>query len=265
MIELLTNPPTFLIMALIGGLLVAIISAPLGVFMVWQKQSYFGATLAHSALLGVSIGLLLDTNPTYAVILISIIIGFSLFILEQKSQLATDTLLGILAHSSLALGLIVLSLQPDIQIDIMGYLFGDILSIDLFDIGMLLSLMLLVIVFFGIYWNQLLNITLNKELAETDGINTKKIQLGYILLLALLISLAIKIVGILLITSLLIIPAAAAHKLSKTPEQMLKLAFVIGIVSVVGGLLMSISIDTPTGPSIVMCATAIFLATFFKK
>lgn len=264
MIELLTNPPTFLIMALIGGLLVAIISAPLGVFMVWQKQSYFGATLAHTALLGVSIGLLLDTNPTYAVILISIIIGFSLFILEQKSQLATDTLLGILAHSSLALGLIVLSLQPNIQIDIMGYLFGDILNIDLFDIGMLLSLMLLVIVFFGIYWNQLLNITLNKELAETDGINTKKIQLGYILLLALLISLAIKIVGILLITSLLIIPAAAAHKLSKTPEQMLKLAFVIGIISVVGGLLMSISIDTPTGPSIVMCATAIFLATLFK-
>jgi zinc transport system permease protein len=265
LIDLLSNPPTFLIMALIGGLLVATISAPLGVFMVWQKQSYFGATLAHSALLGVGLGLLLDINPTYAVIFVSIAIGFSLFMLEQKSQLATDTLLGILAHSSLALGLIVLSLQPDIQIDLMSYLFGDILSIELFDIGMLLSLMLLVGLFFSIYWNQLLNITLNKELAETDGINTQKVQLGYILLLALLISLAIKIVGILLITSLLIIPAAAAHRLSKTPEQMLNFAFIAGIISVISGLLMSITLDTPTGPSIVICATVIFLTTLFKE
>ena len=265
MIELLANPPTFLILALIGGLVVAVISAPLGVFMVWQRQSYFGATLAHSALLGVGLGLLFNTNPTYAVIFISISIGVFLFILEQKSLLSSDTLLGILAHSSLAFGLIILSLQPDVQVDLMSYLFGDILSVNQLDILMLTALMTLVALFFAIYWNQLLNLTLNKELAETDGINTKKVQLGYILLLSLLISLAIKIVGILLITSLLIIPAAAAHRLSKTPEQMLVAALIIGIVSVTGGLIMSIILDTPTGPSIVICATVIFLTTLLKS
>jgi zinc transport system permease protein len=264
MLDLIYNPPLFLILAIIGGLLVATISAPLGVFMVWQRQSYFGATLAHSALLGVSLGLLLDINPTIGVVFISMIIGVSLYILEQKSLLSADTLLGILAHSSLAFGLVILNLQPNIQVDLMSYLFGDILSIDQFDILLLLTLLLLVFVFFINYWNQLLNLTLNKELAETDGINTKSVQLGYILLLALLISLSIKIVGMLLITSLLIIPAAAAHKLAKTPERMLVYSFIIGILSVISGLILSITLDTPTGPSIVISASIIFLLILLK-
>ncbi len=265
MLDLILNPPMFLTMALIGGLLVATISSPLGVFMVWQKQSYFGATLAHSALLGVSLGLLLDINPTFAVIFISISIGFLLFFLDQKSLLSTDTLLGILAHSSLAFGLIILSLQPNMQVDLMSFLFGDILSINQLDLILLSSLLVIVLLFFAKFWNQLLNLTLNKELAAVDGINTKNIQLGYILLLSLLIALAIKIVGILLITSLLIIPAAAAHRLSKTPEQMLGFALFFGIISVIAGLFASLTLDTPTGPSIVMSATIIFLLTLLKK
>ena len=265
MLDIILSPPSFIIMALVGGLLIATISAPLGVFMVWQRQSYFGATLAHSALLGVGLGFLLDINPTFAVIFISISIGLFLFILEQKSLLSTDTLLGILAHSSLALALIIISLQPNVQVDLMNYLFGDILSIDTLDIVLLVGLLLLTLVFFASYWNQLLNLTLNKELAQTDGINIKKVKLGYILLLSLLISLAIKIVGILLITSLLIIPAASAHRLSKNPEQMLVYTFIIGIISIVGGLLFSLAIDSPTGPSVVICATVIFLLSLIKS
>ena len=265
MFNIILNPPTFLVMALIGGLLIAIIASPLGVFMVWQKQSYFGATLAHSALLEVSLSLLFDLNPTLAIIFVSISIGMILFFLEQKSLLSTDTLLGILAHSSLAFGLIILSFQPSVQVDLMNYLFGDILSINQLDIILLISLLVAVLIYFANYWNQLLNLTLNKELAKIDGINIKNVQLAYILLLALLISLAIKIVGILLITSLLIIPAAAAHKLAKSPEQMLIYSLVIAIISVTGGLLASVMQDTPTGPSIVVCATLIFLASLIKK
>jgi len=265
MIDLLLNPPLFLLMAFAGGLLVAIIAAPLGTFMVWQKQSYFGATLAHSALLGVSLGLLLEFDLTFAIILTSMIIGFLLFTLSNKSTLSSDTLLGILAHSSLALGLVLLSFQPNVQVDMMSYLFGDILSINLSDIYMLLGLFVLVCAFFLLYWKSLLNITLNKELAEVEGINTQAIQLGYILLLSLLIALSIKVVGILLITSLLVIPAAAAHRFSKTPEKMLALTLIIGVLSVAIGLLVSILYDTPTGPSIVIMATTFFILSLFKK
>lgn len=265
MIDLLLNPPLFLLMAFAGGLLVAIIAAPLGTFMVWQKQSYFGATLAHSALLGVSLGLLLEFDLTFTIILTSMIIGFLLFTLSNKSTLSSDTLLGILAHSSLALGLVLLSFQPNIQVDMMSYLFGDILSINLSDIYMLLGLLVLVCAFFLLYWKSLLNITLNKELAEVEGINTQAIQLGYILLLSLLIALSIKVVGILLITSLLVIPAAAAHRFSKTPEKMLALTLIIGVLSVAIGLLVSILYDTPTGPSIVIMATTFFILSLFKK
>ena len=265
MIDLLLNPPLFLLMAFAGGLLVAIIAAPLGTFMVWQKQSYFGATLAHSALLGVSLGLLLEFDLTFAIILTSMIIGFLLFTLSNKSTLSSDTLLGILAHSSLALGLVLLSFQPNVQVDMMSYLFGDILSINLSDIYMLLGLFVLVCAFFLLYWKSLLNIILNKELAEVEGINTQAIQLGYILLLSLLIALSIKVVGILLITSLLVIPAAAAHRFSKTPEKMLALTLIIGVLSVAIGLLVSILYDTPTGPSIVIMATTFFILSLFKK
>lgn len=265
MIDLLLNPPLFLLMAFAGGLLVAIIAAPLGTFMVWQKQSYFGATLAHSALLGVSLGLLLEFDLTFTIILTSMIIGFLLFTLSNKSTLSSDTLLGILAHSSLALGLVLLSFQPNVQVDMMSYLFGDILSINLSDIYMLLGLLVLVCAFFLLYWKSLLNITLNKELAEVEGINTQAIQLGYILLLSLLIALSIKVVGILLITSLLVIPAAAAHRFSKTPEKMLALTLIIGVLSVAIGLLVSILYDTPTGPSIVIMATTFFILSLFKK
>ncbi len=265
MIDLVLNPPNFLIMALIGGLLVALISAPLGTFMVWQKQSYFGATLAHSALLGVSLGMIMQIDLTLSILVTSVIIGVALFYLAQKSSLSSDTLLGILAHSSLALGLVLLSFQPNIQLDLMRYLFGDILSINLDDIQLLSALLVLTLLFFAKYWQSLLNITLNIELAAVEGIATKSIQLSYILLLALLIALAIKVVGILLITSLLIVPAAAAHRLSNTPEQMLGFTLVGGLISVILGLATSIGFDTPAGPSIVMVATALFLLSLLKK
>lgn len=265
MTELILNPPSFLIYALLGGILVAMISAPLGVFMVWQRQSYFSATLAHSALLGISFGLLMRLDLTLSVVLTSVAIAFAIFSLSEKTRLSSDTLLGLLAHSTLALGLVLLSFQNDIQIDVMSYLFGDILSINQLDISLMLLLAVLVVVFFRYQWHNLLNITLNSELAQVEGIAYKKIQLSYTLLLALLIALAIKVVGILLITSLLIIPAATAHKFSKSPEQMLALSFIFGILSVIFGLLGSLTWDTPAGPSIVLTATLLFAASLLKK
>lgn len=264
MFELLLNPPSFLLYALAGGLLLSLIAAPLGVFMVWQKQSYFGATLAHSALLGVSFGLLMELNLTLAVILSSFLIAISIHFMEEKTRLSSDTLLGILAHSTLALGLVLLSIQGNIQVDVMSYLFGDLLSITLFDLGFVILLGVLVIGFFHRHWQDMINLTLNPALAQIEGIAVKRVQLYYTLLLALMIAIAMKMVGVLLITSLLIIPAASARKFSHTPEQMLGYSALFGFLSVLLGLVSSFVFDIPTGPSIVLIATLIFLLSLVK-
>ncbi|WEJ62039.1 iron chelate uptake ABC transporter family permease subunit [Thiomicrorhabdus lithotrophica] len=256
--------PDFMLLALLGGIGLAIISAPLGVFMVWQRQSYFGATLAHSALLGISIGLYLHLDLTLSVIVVSMIVAAGIFGLGQYKQLSSDTLLGILAHSSLAFGLILISLQDNIQVDLMGYLFGDILSINTVDLTLILFTSLLILVFYIKHWQSLLNVTLNPELAQVEGVNVKQVQLLFVLLLAFMIALSMKIVGVLLVTSLLIIPAAAARKLSNSPEQMLVISIFIGIFSIVAGLITSYYIDVPTGPAIVMAATVVFLLLQLK-
>ncbi|MDG6778495.1 metal ABC transporter permease [Thiomicrorhabdus sp. zzn3] len=257
--------PDFLLFALLGGLGIALIAAPLGVFMVWQRQSYFGATLAHSALLGVSFGLFLQMDLTLSVILVSLLIALGIHQMQQRTQLSSDTLLGILAHSSLALGLALLSLQNAVQIDIMGYLFGDILSVTGSDLILIAIVGLLTLLFYLKHWQDLLNITLNPELAQIEGIRVKSVQLNYVLLLALMIALSMKIVGVLLVTSLLIIPAATARRLAHSPEGMLGFSLLLGGLSVISGLAASMAWDIPTGPAIVLMATAIFLILLMKK
>lgn len=257
--------PEFMLFALLGGIGLAIISAPLGVFMVWQRQSYFGATLAHSALLGISLGLFLQTDLTISVIIVSMLVAVSIFGLSGYSQLSNDTLLGILAHSSLAFGLVLISIQDDIQIDLMGYLFGDILNITGLDLGLILLTSILISLFYLKNWPNLLNITLNKELAHVEGVNVRGVQLQFMLLLAFMIALSMKMVGVLLVTSLLIIPAAAARRLSHSPEQMLVYSMLIGILSVTLGFIGSYQLDIPTGPAIVVCATLVFLLLQLKK
>ncbi len=257
--------PEFMTLALLGGLGLALIAAPLGVFVVWQRQSYFGATLAHSALLGVSIGLFLETNLTLTVVAVSLFIAWAIFQLSHYQQLSSDTLLGILAHSSLAFGLIIISLQEGVQIDLMSYLFGDVLSITHVDLGLIAFIGLLVFLFYHRHWQDLLNITLNPELAHVEGVAVKKVQLQFILLLALMIALSMKIVGVLLVTSLLIIPAAAARRLSNTPEKMLWISMILAVFSVLFGLALSYFADLPTGPAIVMVATVFFLLLLNKK
>jgi zinc transport system permease protein len=258
-LEILQHPPAFLILALLGGLGLAVISAPLGVFMVWQKQSYFGATLAHSALLGISLGLFFSINLTLSVIVFSFVMAIFIHSLQKTNTLSSDTLLGLLAHTTLALGLVVLSLMHNVQIDFMSYLFGDILSLSKTDLIWIFGLFILTLIFFYRHWQDMLNVTLNPQLAQVEGVAVQKIQLTYTLLLSLMIALSMKLVGVLLVTSLLIIPAAAARRISNTPEQMLGYTLIIGCLSIVFGIFSSMLWNIPTGPSIVMVASAIFV------
>lgn len=254
-----TNMFELLLAPLIVGLALSLITGPLGSFVVWRKMSYFGDTLSHAALLGIAFGFLFNVNPFYAVIFITIILAIALVYLESQQKLAIDTLLGILAHSSLSLGVVVISLMRNIRVDLMGYLFGDLLSITYSDVYFIMGGIVIVgtILFFN--WNSFLYVTVSEELAFSNGINIVKNKLLLTLVLALTIGLSMKFVGALIITSLLIIPAATARFYAKTPEQMALFAIVVGWLSVIGGLMLSAYYDTPTGPSVVIVNASLFV------
>lgn len=245
--------------ALLGGVGVAAVAGPLGAFVVWRRMAYFGDTLAHSALLGVALGFLFDINLNLAVVVLCVGLALVLVTLQKKHFIATDTLLGILAHSSLSLGLVAVSFLDNIRIDLMAYLFGDLLAISMSDLYWIYAGGALVILLLMLFWKPLLAMTVNEELAKVEGYPVEAIRLLLMLLVALVIAVAMKIVGVLLITSLMIIPAATARKVSNSPVQMATMASVIGCLSVCGGLWASYRWDTPAGPSVVVCAAFLFL------
>ena len=251
--------PDFLLNALLAGLALALVAGPLGSFVVWRRMAYFGDTLAHAALLGVAVGLLLDVSPTLAVTVGCVLLAVLLITLQQRQPLAADTLLGILAPSTLSLGLVVLSFNREVRIDLLGYLFGDLLAVSPSDLLWIVAGSALVLACLLTLWRQLLAVTVHEELAQVEGLPVAGLRLALVLLIALVIAVAMKIVGVLLITSLLIIPAAAAQRHSRTPEQMAIGASLLGMLAVGGGLSLSWFEDTPAGPSIVVCAASLFL------
>lgn len=249
----------FFIRALIGGIGVAVTAGPLGCFIVWRRLAYFGDTLSHSALLGVAIALLFELNITLAVFFISIIVAFLLLFLQRTAALTSDALLGLLAHSTLAIGLVVLAFMTWVRVDLMGFLFGDILAITAEDLALIWVGGGLALVTLGIIWRSLFAATVSHDLALSEGVNTKLINIIFMIVIAAVIAVSIKLVGVLLITALLIIPAASARRFSNSPEIMAGIAAFIGIISVLLGLNGSLVWDTPAGPSIVVAALGCFV------
>lgn len=248
----------FLLHALLAGLALALVAGPLGSFVVWRRMAYFGETLSHAALLGVALGLWLAISPTLTVIAGCLLLAVALLALQGRQALATDTLLGILAPTTLALGLVTMSLL-EVRVDLLAYLFGDLLAIGRFELYWVLGGCALVLLLLVPLWRPLLAITVHEELARVEGLPVAGLRLALMLLIALVIALAIKIVGVLLITSLLIIPAATAQRHARTPEQMAIGASLLGLLAVGSGLALSWYRDTPAGPSIVVSAAALFL------
>lgn len=244
---------------LLTGVLLATITGPLGSFVVWRRMAFFGDTLAHGALLGITFGVLTDINLTLALALSCVVLALLLLPLQNRSQLSADTLLGIVSHSTLAIGLVSLSLADGIRVDLMGYLFGDLLAVEIND---LLWVAASVIVLFGLMisnWQGLLASTVSPELAEIDGYPVKRLNILLVLMLALVVALAMKIVGILLVSALLVIPAATARSYARTPQQMVVIAAISGCASVLLGMWASFQWDTPAGPSVVVAAAGLFV------
>jgi zinc transport system permease protein len=248
----------FVLRALVAGLGVAAVAGPLGSFVVWRRMAYFGDTLAHSALLGIALGILMRVDLNLAVVGVCVVLALLLVALQQQRQLASDTLLGIMSHGALSLGLVVLSLIETVRVDLMSYLFGDILAVTAGDIAWIWGGGALALLALAVLWRPLLAMTVHEELARVEGVNVAATRLLFMLLVALTIAVAMKLVGILLITSLLILPAAAARRFARSPEQMALLAALAGAAAVSLGLLASLRWDTPTGPSIVVAASALF-------
>ncbi|PPI86757.1 zinc ABC transporter permease subunit ZnuB [Candidatus Pantoea edessiphila] len=248
-----------LLPAWLGGIMLVLAAAPLGCCIIWHRLSCFGDTLAHSSLLGIAFGLLLNVNPHYTLMFLTVFITLILMTIENRPQLTMDTFLNIIANTALSLGFIVVSLMSNMRIDLIVYLFGDLLSITFYDLWIIIITMTLVLIILIWKWRHLLLITINREMAKVDGINVRYTRLILMFLTAILISIATKFVGALIITSLLIIPAATSRNFAKSPEQMAILAIIIGIISVTMGLAISAFYDTPAAPSVVLCSTMLFI------
>lgn len=258
-------PPEFLVKALLAGLGIALVAGPLGSFVVWRRMAYLGDTLAHSALLGVALGLALSLSINLAVVIVCAGVAMFFVMLQHNQTLATDTLLGILAHSSLALGLVAVAVLSDGTVDLYSYLFGDLLAMSTGDVITIFCVSAVVLLLLGIFWRRLLAITVHEELAQVDGVNVGLVRTLLMLIMALVIAIAMKAVGVLLITALLIIPAAASRRLARTPEQMAGFAALIASCAVMGGLTVSYYWDTPAGPSVVLVASGLFLLSLTKR
>ncbi|MDA0909748.1 MAG: metal ABC transporter permease [Proteobacteria bacterium] len=254
----------FMIRAALAGMGVALAAAPLGSFVVWRRMAYFGDATAHAAILGVALSLALQVSLFAGVMTAALIMALAVTVLAGRG-FAMDTLLGVLAHSALAFGLMAVSFLSGVRIDLMSYLFGDILAVSHTDLMVICGGAFLVIGLISWRWTGLLTSTLSEELAYASGFDPRRERLILTIALAIAVAVAIKVVGVLLIAAMLIIPAAAARPLSRTPEQMVMIAAAIGSISAVVGLQAAYSFDSPAGPSMVCVAAILFSLTSLVK
>ena len=249
----------FFTRAVLGGIGIAIVAGPIGCFIIWRRLAYFGDTLSHSALLGVALALLLQLNITLTVFMISFGVALMLLILRRGATLSSDALLGLLAHSTLAIGLVMLAFMSWVRVDLMGFLFGDILAVTRFDLALIWIGGAVILGLLAYIWRPLFAATVNVDLATAEGARPELFNLVFMLIISAVIAVTMKLVGVLLITALLIIPAASARRLVTSPEQMAVGASVVGVVAVLVGLNGSLRFDTPAGPSIVVAAMICFI------
>ena len=254
----------FFIRALIAGLGVALVTGPLGCFVIWRRLSFFGDTLSHSALLGVTLAVSFDINIAFSVFIISSAVALILLKLQKTTNLPGDALLGLLAHSSLAVGLVAIGFLSFIRFDIMGLLFGDILAVTKNDLIIIWVGGALILFVLKLIWKPLFASTVNYELAEAEGMRPERVNAIFTILMAAIIAISIKMIGLLLITGMLIIPAAMARNISNNPKQMVLFSIIGGLLSVVIGLFGSLEINSPSGPSIITAGLILFILSLIK-
>lgn len=261
MIEALLDD--FVLRAAVCAVLIVILAAPMGCLVVWQRMAFFGDALAHSALLGVGLGMLIGVSPGWSVLLFCLLAALALVFLQNLKgvgrELPSDTRLGVIAHTGLAGGLVLLALNTYSGFDLNAYLFGDVLTVSVSDLWRILLVAVLVLSSLFVLWRKLLFITISADIARVEGVAVNRIRTVFTLLLALVVASAIQVVGVLLTASLLVVPAAAARRIAATPEQMAGGALLVGLLAVAIGISSSLQWDLPTGPAIVLASVFLFL------
>jgi zinc transport system permease protein len=252
-------PEPFVLRALAAGIGLAIVAAPLGCIVVWRRMAYVGETLAQSSLLGVALGLALNIDLTLSVIVAAVIAALVLTAFGRQKLLALDSVLGLMHHAALALGVIAIAMLKGPSIDLMSYLFGDVFAVTTSDLYWVFGGGAVVLALTVWLWRPLVRLSLHEDLATAEGINPRTPRALFDILLAVTIAVSMKIIGILLVMAFLVVPAVAARPLASTPERMAVIAALIAAVSVVAGLALSLYTDAPGGPSIVlaMCSIAV--------
>lgn len=254
----------FIMRAALAGVGTAIAAGFLGSFVVWRRMAYFGDATAHAAVLGVAIALGFQVSILGSVGVVAVLMAVGLWALTGRG-FAADTVLGVLSHGALALGLLAVALVPSARVDLDTYLFGDVLTVSKTDLAVIWGGAAVVVGVLAWRWSRMLTATVSPDLAYAAGIDPRREQLILTLLLAGVVAVSIKVVGALLITALLIIPAAAARNLSRTPEAMAVIAVIWGIIAALGGVGLSFTLNTQAGPSIVCTAAALFVLSLLRR
>ncbi len=254
----------FLVRAFLAGIGVACVAGPLGCFVVWRRMAYLGEATSHAAILGVALSLAFSISIFSGTLLVALLVAFSISALAGRG-LAVDTTLGVIAHASLAVGLVAVSFLPGVRVDLSTYLFGDILAVGKSDLVVIWLGCVVIGALLFWRWEALIVATLNEELARASGINPNTERMILTVALAVVVAIAIKVVGALLIVAMLIIPAATARSGARTPEAMAVLSVVVGVFATAGGLQASLQFDTPAGPSIVVVAAVLFSLSLLRR
>lgn len=254
----------FMLRALAAALGLALVAAPLGALVVWQRMAYFGETMAQASLLGVALSLAIGANVTVSVLVVAVLAALLILLLSRQRVLPLDSVLGLLHHGSLAAGVIATAALAGPSVDLLGYLFGDIFAVSAADLYWIYGGGLVVAGVLYFIWQPLLRLAVHEELAIAEGVPGPRIKAVFMLLLAVTIAIAIKILGILLVIAFLIVPAAAARPFARTPERMVVIAAAIAVTGVVVGLAFSARSDAPGGPAIVLVLALMALGSLIR-
>ncbi|HJN85151.1 MAG TPA: iron chelate uptake ABC transporter family permease subunit [Patescibacteria group bacterium] len=256
MLEIFSYP--FMQRALLAGIIVGVLLAALGVYVVVRKMAFFGDGIAHASLAGVAIGLLAGFAPLPIAIVYAILVALAIYWFEANTKLNSDTIIGIFFTASMALGVVLMSFIPGFQPELISFLFGNILSISTSDVITVAILSVVIMTWLLIYRRHLTYISLDKDSAKIAGINSSLHDIIFYIALATAVVLGVKILGIILVSALLLIPAATSRLLTGTFNSFFWVSIVVSMLSVVLGLLLSFFLDAPSGATIILVATAVF-------
>ena len=248
-----------------AGFGIAISAAVIGVFVLWKKMAYFSDAISHATIFGLAFAAIIEVMPIYGVIFCSIIFCLLMFYLAHQKFYSNDVVIGISSYILLALGLILIAVFS-VNVNLHLYLFGDLLVINNSDIFLIYFSLIIVLIAVFCGYKKMLMICINDDLAKISGIKTDKIQLQFLLLLAFLVAILVKIIGILLITSMLVMPAAIARIYAKNPLAMIILSIIFAIISVALGIISAFIFDLPIAAAIISLMAVILIFSFlFKK